>query len=154
MVTEAQEGCGQGVGCCANTMFCCGKNFARSLLTVRLWCTAESKAAEKRAAAHKEAEAQKEEGNALFKAGAYEDAIKSYSRAIEIEPTCAVYYSNRAQAYLKVQWPHASCSPSILCQLVFNCMDSLPLCFCCPDAHDTEMSSPECKLHQHSASIT
>jgi tetratricopeptide (TPR) repeat protein len=64
---------------------------------------ADSKAAAQRAAAQKEAEAQKEQGNELFKTGAYEDAVKSYSRAIAVDPSCAVYYSNRAQAYLKVQ---------------------------------------------------
>ena len=59
-------------------------------------------AAGKRQAAREQAEAHKADGNAAFQAGAYEEAVRAYTRATEADPGCAVYWSNRAQAYLKV----------------------------------------------------
>ena len=44
----------------------------------------------------------KSDGNAAFQAGAFEEAVKAYTQAIEADPACAVYWSNRALAYLKV----------------------------------------------------
>lgn len=55
-----------------------------------------------KSAAVEEAETHKAAGNELFKAGSYEDAVKAYSRAIELNPDNPVYYSNRAMAYLQV----------------------------------------------------
>ncbi len=52
--------------------------------------------------AQAKAEVHKSDGNAAFQAGAYEEAVKAYSQAIEADPACAVYWSNRALAYLKV----------------------------------------------------
>ena len=49
----------------------------------------------------KNAEELKETGNALYKQGNFTDAIKAYSKAIELKPT-AVYYSNRSSANLKL----------------------------------------------------
>ncbi|CAL8462898.1 g2432 [Coccomyxa elongata] len=49
-----------------------------------------------------EAETHKAAGNEFFKAGSYEDAVKAYSRAIELNPDNPVYYSNRAMAYLQI----------------------------------------------------
>ena len=46
--------------------------------------------------------AHKRVGNLAFQAGAYEEAVKAYTQAIEAKPNCAVWYSNRAVAYLKV----------------------------------------------------
>ena len=55
------------------------------------------------AAAAAAAEARKEDGNAAFRAGRYEDAARQYSAAIQLHPKgAAPYYSNRAMAYLKL----------------------------------------------------
>ena len=51
---------------------------------------------------HATAELLKEEGNKAFKAGRYEEAVKRYTEAAQHNPTNAVYYSNRAMAYLKL----------------------------------------------------
>lgn len=48
------------------------------------------------------AEARKEDGNAAFRAGRYEEAVRHYSAAAQLYPRCAVYYANRAMAYLKL----------------------------------------------------
>ncbi|KAI5475576.1 Thioredoxin h [Pseudohyphozyma bogoriensis] len=48
-----------------------------------------------------EAEKKKSEGNAHFKAGAYEKAIEAYSAAITIAPTSAPLYGNRSICHLK-----------------------------------------------------
>lgn len=47
-------------------------------------------------------EVAKEEGNTAFKAGRYEEAVKRYSEAIQLNPRKAVYFSNRAMAHLKL----------------------------------------------------
>ena len=52
------------------------------------------------------AEVHKSDGNAAFQAGAFEEAVKAYTQAIEADPACAVYWSNRALAYLKVGFIH------------------------------------------------
>ncbi|PIL27794.1 hypothetical protein GSI_10947 [Ganoderma sinense ZZ0214-1] len=49
-----------------------------------------------------EAEKAKAEGNAAFAKGEYQEAIESYTRAIEIAPKSAVLYGNRALAYVKL----------------------------------------------------
>mmetsp|Transcript_2337 Transcript_2337/g.8444 ORF Transcript_2337/g.8444 Transcript_2337/m.8444 type:complete len:138 (+) Transcript_2337:352-765(+) len=49
------------------------------------------------------AEKYKSEANAAFQAKRYVQAIDSYSRAIEINPGNAVYYSNRAFAQLRLE---------------------------------------------------
>jgi Asp-tRNA(Asn)/Glu-tRNA(Gln) amidotransferase A subunit family amidase len=48
------------------------------------------------------AEKSKEAGNAAFLAGRYNDAVKRYTEAIRYNPHEAVYFSNRAMAYLKL----------------------------------------------------
>jgi len=50
-----------------------------------------------------EAEALKLQGNARFEARAWGDAIKLYSKAIDLAPTEAPFYSNRAAAYLMLK---------------------------------------------------
>jgi len=45
----------------------------------------------------------KEQGNRLFAARQYEDAIGCYSKAIVKNPSSATYYTNRALCYLKLQ---------------------------------------------------
>ena len=45
------------------------------------------------------ADKHKAAGNAHMSAKKYDDAIKSYTQAIGLDPTNAVYYSNRAAAY-------------------------------------------------------
>ncbi|CAI5702966.1 unnamed protein product [Peronospora effusa] len=47
-----------------------------------------------------QAESFKAEGNKLVAAKQYKDAIEMYTRAIELDPDNAVYYSNRSAAYL------------------------------------------------------
>eukprot|EP00929_Paragymnodinium_shiwhaense_P000877 TRINITY_DN101082_c0_g1_i1.p1 TRINITY_DN101082_c0_g1~~TRINITY_DN101082_c0_g1_i1.p1 ORF type:complete len:423 (-),score=111.80 TRINITY_DN101082_c0_g1_i1:87-1355(-) len=44
----------------------------------------------------------KEEGNAKFKAGKYREAIDAYSKAIALDSSQHLAYSNRSAAYLKV----------------------------------------------------
>lgn len=64
-------------------------------------------AAAQKGDAQVQAETHKTAGNEAFKAGAYEEAVRAYSQAIESNPACAVYWSNRAQAYLKVSFLHS-----------------------------------------------
>eukprot|EP00903_Cladosiphon_okamuranus_P012279 g11516.t1 len=42
----------------------------------------------------------KDKGNAALKAGDFEDAISSYTKAIELDPSNHVFYSNRSAAHL------------------------------------------------------
>lgn len=44
----------------------------------------------------------KDEGNASFRLGRFEDAARAYSRCLELDPSNAVCLSNRAAAFLKV----------------------------------------------------
>ncbi|XP_010770062.1 serine/threonine-protein phosphatase 5-like [Notothenia coriiceps] len=50
-----------------------------------------------------DAELLKEKANKYFKEKDYENAIKYYSEALEVNPTNAVYYSNRSLAYLRTE---------------------------------------------------
>jgi tetratricopeptide (TPR) repeat protein len=50
-----------------------------------------------------EADNAKEQGNIAFSKKDYATAIDLYSRAISLDPTNAIYYSNRAQAYIDIQ---------------------------------------------------
>jgi len=50
-----------------------------------------------------DAEQKKAEGNEHLAAKRYADAIQSYSGAIALWPSNAVYYSNRAAAYTLIQ---------------------------------------------------
>eukprot|EP00320_Phaeocystis_rex_P000350 CAMPEP_0119077736 /NCGR_PEP_ID=MMETSP1178-20130426/95961_1 /TAXON_ID=33656 /ORGANISM="unid sp, Strain CCMP2000" /LENGTH=558 /DNA_ID=CAMNT_0007060121 /DNA_START=36 /DNA_END=1712 /DNA_ORIENTATION=- len=51
------------------------------------------------------AEKAREEGNELFKAGKYPEAIEKYSDAMKRDPTSAMPYSNRAACYQKLmEW--------------------------------------------------
>jgi TPR repeat protein len=45
------------------------------------------------------------EGNRLFAAGRYLEAIKSYSSGIKINPLCPALFTNRATCYMKLQKP-------------------------------------------------
>lgn len=45
----------------------------------------------------------KEQGNSSFVQGKYESAKVNYSRAIHLDPTVAVYFSNRAACELKLE---------------------------------------------------
>ena len=50
----------------------------------------------------------KDAGNVEFKAGRYDNAIKCYDTAIEMDPEEAMYPSNRAMVYLKMKkWEEA-----------------------------------------------
>lgn len=59
-----------------------------------------SLSAEERA---REAQQHKDEGNACFRQGRFEDAVRAYSRCAALEPANAVCLSNRAAALLKVR---------------------------------------------------
>lgn len=50
-----------------------------------------------------EAEKMKEEANNCFRKQDYNKAIDMYSKAIDLNPTVAVYYGNRSIAYLKTE---------------------------------------------------
>lgn len=45
----------------------------------------------------------KDEGNSYLKEHRYDDAINSYTKAIELDSTNAVFYSNRAQVHIKLE---------------------------------------------------
>lgn len=45
----------------------------------------------------------KDQGNAFLKDQKYDDAIDSYTKAIELDGTNAVFYSNRAQVHIKME---------------------------------------------------
>merc|ERR1712183_874233 len=49
------------------------------------------------------AEEKKVEGNDFMRDGRFHDAIASYTSAITLQPNNAIYYSNRAAAYAKLQ---------------------------------------------------
>ena len=49
------------------------------------------------------AEALKNEGNELFKAGKYADAVVKYGEAIDVDPEVPAYYSNRAFCHIKME---------------------------------------------------
>ena len=49
------------------------------------------------------AERLKGEGNTLFQAGKYAEAIDKYGDAIELDPTAPAYYCNRAFCHLKME---------------------------------------------------
>ncbi|KAM9263940.1 serine/threonine-protein phosphatase 5 [Morus bassanus] len=49
------------------------------------------------------AEALKTRANEFFKGKDYENAVKYYSSAIELNPTNAIYYGNRSLAYLRTE---------------------------------------------------
>nr|XP_040135973.1 serine/threonine-protein phosphatase 5 isoform X2 [Ictidomys tridecemlineatus] len=51
----------------------------------------------------KRAEELKTQANEYFKAKDYENAIKFYSQAIELNPSNAIYYGNRSLAYLRTE---------------------------------------------------
>ena len=46
-----------------------------------------------------QADRYKSQGNAALQAGDYGEAIELYSRAIALEPSCEIYFSNRSAAY-------------------------------------------------------
>uniref|UniRef100_A0A3Q2FR14 Serine/threonine-protein phosphatase n=1 Tax=Cyprinodon variegatus TaxID=28743 RepID=A0A3Q2FR14_CYPVA len=50
-----------------------------------------------------EAELLKEKANKFFKEKDYENAIKYYTEALELNPSNAIYYSNRSLAYLRTE---------------------------------------------------
>ena len=55
-----------------------------------------------------QADKYKSQGNAALQAGQYADAIELYSKAIGLEPSNAVYFSNRAAAYASLKrWQNA-----------------------------------------------
>ena len=83
-------------------------------------CGAGSKAA-RSAASAAEAETHKAAGNELFKAGSFEEAVKEYSSAIELNPDSPVYYSNRAMAYLQVGLLQFCCQEYVLAALSCAC---------------------------------
>eukprot|EP00775_Hariotina_reticulata_P013360 gene13360-13488_t len=64
------------------------------------------------------AERAKLKGNEAFKAGRYNDAIKAYSEALQLQPNHPVYASNRAMAYLKIfsfEAAEADCNRALAC---------------------------------------
>lgn len=45
----------------------------------------------------------KDDGNVKLKNHQYDEAIESYTKAIELDPTNAIFYSNRAQVHIKLE---------------------------------------------------
>ena len=55
-----------------------------------------------------QADRYKSQGNAALQAGQYAEAVELYSKAIALEPSCEVYFSNRAAAYAGLErWREA-----------------------------------------------
>lgn len=55
-----------------------------------------------------QAERYKSQGNAALQAKQFREAAELYSKAISLEPSCAVYFSNRAAAYASLEhWREA-----------------------------------------------
>uniref|UniRef100_A0A8C6T663 Protein phosphatase 5, catalytic subunit n=1 Tax=Neogobius melanostomus TaxID=47308 RepID=A0A8C6T663_9GOBI len=50
-----------------------------------------------------DAELLKEKANTYFKEKDYDNAIKYYTEALELNPSNAIYYSNRSLAYLRTE---------------------------------------------------
>jgi DnaJ family protein C protein 7 len=50
-----------------------------------------------------QAEALKDKGNEAFKSGKYDAAVEYYTDASRLVPSCPIYISNRAMAYLKLE---------------------------------------------------
>ncbi|KAI0369294.1 DnaJ-domain-containing protein [Pilatotrama ljubarskyi] len=50
-----------------------------------------------------QAEKVKEQGNAAFKAGRFQEAIEHYSKAIDLRPSEPTYWTNRAAAYMSLK---------------------------------------------------
>ncbi|CAH8875225.1 unnamed protein product [Trichobilharzia szidati] len=48
-----------------------------------------------------EADAEKEKGNAAYKKKDFETAIACYDKAIELDPTCITYYTNKAAVFFE-----------------------------------------------------
>lgn len=69
------------------------------------------------------AEKVKEEGNAAFKAGRFNDAVEAYTRAIEMDPTEPTYLTNRAAAYMALK----RFKPALTdCQQAANLQSAVP----------------------------
>jgi len=49
------------------------------------------------------AEAFKQQGNTHLKLNKFKEAVESYGKAIDLDPTNATYFCNRAAAYIKLQ---------------------------------------------------
>jgi small glutamine-rich tetratricopeptide repeat-containing protein alpha len=48
------------------------------------------------------AQSAKGDGNTKLRAGDLDGALEAYSKAIELDPTCAIFYANRAAVYTKM----------------------------------------------------
>ena len=85
-----------------------------------------------------EAQEQKEEGNKLFAAGKFEEAIACYTKALKICPADekkdkAVYFKNRSQCHLKLENYNAAANDASkgsgqLSSIVL-CLDIIIVCF-------------------------
>ncbi|KAK7883055.1 hypothetical protein WMY93_029229 [Mugilogobius chulae] len=65
--------------------------------------TSENCSDKKMAEGSNDAEVLKEKANKYFKEKDYENAIKYYTEALELNPSNAIYYSNRSLAYLRTE---------------------------------------------------
>lgn len=45
----------------------------------------------------------KDQGNAFLKAQKYDEAIEAYTKAIEVDASNPIFYSNRAQVHIKLE---------------------------------------------------
>lgn len=61
------------------------------------------------------ADAKKAEGNEYFKNQKYDNAIKSYTEAIDLDPSNHVYFSNRSAAYLGKNMYQEACADGEEC---------------------------------------
>ena len=65
-------------------------------------------------------EEHKKAGNELFRQGKIPEAIDEYSKAITINPTVSIYYSNRSLCYYKLKDYKNSCADSNLAFSIDN----------------------------------
>eukprot|EP01084_Bolivina_argentea_P251818 422497_1 len=76
--------------------------------TIKITITVNDELYEMPITIRKQPEMLKAEGNKLFRQRKYEEALEKYNEAIEYDDQNAVYYSNRAAAFLHLnKWSHA-----------------------------------------------
>jgi small glutamine-rich tetratricopeptide repeat-containing protein alpha len=94
--SDDQDSVVAAIDCLSDVFKVKPSSFDKSLLTAYTQYKAEHKPSD---ADRAKAEASKQDGNRFMAVRNYTEAIASYSRAIELDPSNPVYYGNRSAAY-------------------------------------------------------